>query len=294
MVKPLNLPPSARRNRGDSTLAKLRRDLLVGRWEPGDRLPPERELAAKLGTNRNTLREALRTLESEHLLRARQGDGTIALDWRANGEVNLLPAFLTEDTPAHERLDAVTTLLGLRTRLLDEALTLAVTRASSEDHLEIERALEALRAMPFGARAVEADVALWRAMVLASHNLVLIWVFNTFARIFVELGRRFPMLWRTDAPYLKALDKLVDLLRRGRTDAAREQMRRIFDERSADVLQLLHGAADSRQLREWLGTTRTTGTGEPGGGTPRGRGGTGSPKRGSTPGSSRRRRKELR
>ncbi len=63
MVKPIpTAPPSARRSRGESTLLKLRRDILLGRYRPGSRLPPERELAARLGTNRNTLREALRIL----------------------------------------------------------------------------------------------------------------------------------------------------------------------------------------------------------------------------------------
>src|SRR6516225_985248 len=95
MVQPI--PPSARRNRADSVLERLRRDLLTGRYQPGDRLPPERELAIQVGTNRNTLREALRTLESENLVRARQGDGTIVLDWRRVGEITLLPYFLGDE-----------------------------------------------------------------------------------------------------------------------------------------------------------------------------------------------------
>src|SRR5438034_5638537 len=123
MVKPIPIaPPSARRSRGETALIRLRRDILLGRWRPGARLPPERELAARLGTNRNTLREALRTLESENLVRARQGDGTIVLDWRAGGEINLLPHFFAEQTPADERFQEALTLLNLRERLLDEAL----------------------------------------------------------------------------------------------------------------------------------------------------------------------------
>src|SRR5581483_9881877 len=103
MVKPIQIaPPSARRSRGEPAVVRLRRDLLLGRYRPGTRLPPERELAERLGTNRNTLREALRTLESENLVRARQGDGTIVLDWRSTAEINLLPSFLAEETPADE------------------------------------------------------------------------------------------------------------------------------------------------------------------------------------------------
>ena len=111
-----NFPPSARRSRAESAVEKLRREILLGRYQPGARLPPERELALKLGTNRNTLREAMRTLESENLVRARQGDGTLVLDWRTEGEINLLPHFLAEETPIEERFDALYTLFGCATR----------------------------------------------------------------------------------------------------------------------------------------------------------------------------------
>ena len=40
-----------------------------GRLAPGDRLPPERELAAEHGVSRMTVRQALQTLEARGLLR---------------------------------------------------------------------------------------------------------------------------------------------------------------------------------------------------------------------------------
>src|SRR4029453_16663330 len=47
---------------------------------PGPRLPPEPELAAELQASRATLREALRTMELEGLLRRRQGSGTFVAE----------------------------------------------------------------------------------------------------------------------------------------------------------------------------------------------------------------------
>ena len=44
-----------------------------GRLRPGDRLPPERELAALFNVSRNTLREALRALELAGMIEARKG-----------------------------------------------------------------------------------------------------------------------------------------------------------------------------------------------------------------------------
>jgi DNA-binding FadR family transcriptional regulator len=146
----MEFPPSARRERGESVAEKLRREILLGRYQPGTRLPPERELALKLGTNRNTLREALRTLESEKLVRARQGDGTLVLDWRAEGELTLLPHFLAEETPVDERFDAVHTLFRLRNVLFDHAIQAACGDVQPADQAALETALAQLRVVEQG------------------------------------------------------------------------------------------------------------------------------------------------
>ncbi len=56
-------------------LEKIESDLLNGALGPGDRLPPERELAANLGVGRSSVREALRVLEVLGLIRTGTGSG---------------------------------------------------------------------------------------------------------------------------------------------------------------------------------------------------------------------------
>jgi DNA-binding FadR family transcriptional regulator len=56
-------------------LERIESDLLEGRRGPGDRLPPERELAATLGVGRSSVREALRVLEVMGLIRTGTGSG---------------------------------------------------------------------------------------------------------------------------------------------------------------------------------------------------------------------------
>ncbi|MDR0343812.1 MAG: FCD domain-containing protein [Nocardiopsaceae bacterium] len=48
--------------------------------KPGDRLPPERELAAMLKTSRPSLREALRSLNAQGFLEIRHGAGVFVTD----------------------------------------------------------------------------------------------------------------------------------------------------------------------------------------------------------------------
>ena len=61
---------------------QIRRQVASGHLRPGDRLPPEREMAALFQVSRNTLREALRALEIAGMIESRKG---------ANGGAFVLP-----------------------------------------------------------------------------------------------------------------------------------------------------------------------------------------------------------
>jgi DNA-binding GntR family transcriptional regulator len=60
----------------DSAEQALRNWLAPGRHRPGDRLPPEHEVAEMLGVSRGTLRTALQRLEDTGEIVRRQGSGT--------------------------------------------------------------------------------------------------------------------------------------------------------------------------------------------------------------------------
>lgn len=64
-----------------STYQRLQNDLsdLIQRAPKGTKLPSEPKLAKQLGVSRATLREAMRTFESQGLLRRRQGLGTFVV-----------------------------------------------------------------------------------------------------------------------------------------------------------------------------------------------------------------------
>lgn len=57
----------------DEISAQVREMIAGGRLKPGDRLPSERDLSARLGVSRNTLREALRALEHAGIVEMRKG-----------------------------------------------------------------------------------------------------------------------------------------------------------------------------------------------------------------------------
>src|ERR1700712_2146403 len=73
-MKDLATPPRARVPKTAEVIAsQLRRQIVDGRLDPGDVLPPENQLAERFGVSRPTLREALRILETQGLLLTQQG-----------------------------------------------------------------------------------------------------------------------------------------------------------------------------------------------------------------------------
>jgi len=80
MQRPQRATGARPRLRSVSVQDELKQRIDRGELPAGTRLPSEPELAAELQVSRATLREALRAMELEGLLRRRQGSGTFVAD----------------------------------------------------------------------------------------------------------------------------------------------------------------------------------------------------------------------
>src|SRR5438445_13168774 len=106
----------------DQVFEQLRGAILSGVYGPGERLPPQRALAAELQGNMASVREALKRLEQLRLVEVRHGDATRVLDWQQSGGLEALALPGTID-------DATTQSLFQARRLrLTEAARLAAAR----------------------------------------------------------------------------------------------------------------------------------------------------------------------
>jgi GntR family transcriptional repressor for pyruvate dehydrogenase complex len=71
--KALTLRPIEQRRAFEEILDQLEQAILGGELSAGDRLPPERELAARLGVSRTSVREALRVCEALGIVEVKTG-----------------------------------------------------------------------------------------------------------------------------------------------------------------------------------------------------------------------------
>ena len=76
--------------KNDHVAVKLEREILSGVYKPGDRLPPERELAEKYQVSRSILRESIRHLAGLGLLRTEPQSGTYVTDYRKEASLEFL------------------------------------------------------------------------------------------------------------------------------------------------------------------------------------------------------------
>jgi GntR family transcriptional repressor for pyruvate dehydrogenase complex len=76
MVRPIPFGTVTREALPDQIAARVIALIGERHLKPGDRLPPERELAQAMGVSRSSLREALRALSLLGVTEMRQGDGT--------------------------------------------------------------------------------------------------------------------------------------------------------------------------------------------------------------------------
>ncbi|MBE0502840.1 MAG: FadR family transcriptional regulator [Desulfuromonadales bacterium] len=118
---------------------QIRHSIMSGEFVPGDRLPPERELAEMFGVSRPSVREALNILGASGLVEALQGGGTTVLSLMEQGSGNALSEMI--------RIEQERALDVIEVRKCMESWTayFAAQRALPEDLRRLEEIVDGMR-----------------------------------------------------------------------------------------------------------------------------------------------------
>lgn len=172
----------------DHVFAQLREAILLGRYRPGERLPPQRALAAEMEVNMASVREALKRLEQLRLVEVRHGDGTRVLDWRRSGGLEALVLGGGIEEPfARDLFEA-------RRLLLVEAARLAALRRSEQQARSLRDLAQALAAASEDGARLAADWAFMAGLVEAAGNLVFQLIMNSVRELYLERAQAFAAL----------------------------------------------------------------------------------------------------
>ena len=202
-MKPGSNMQLSKKSLAEELAGRLQGQFMSGKFEVGEKLPPEPELMQIFGVGRSTVREAVRILSNMGFLKVRQGAGT----------------FVERLTPPDEPMERRLGRADLHD--LDEV------RKILEKHLAERGATAASGALQ---ACIEADVNFHIALAEATHNEILCELYRSTA---AHLKKRFSNIYR-DTECLLATQpthgQLLGYILAGDVRNAREAITRILEE----------------------------------------------------------------
>lgn len=207
----------------DGIVSQIQERVFNGTYAPGDRIPPERELAKELNVNRNTLREALKKLEFMGLVKSRQGDGTVVLDYRKHAGVDVLGPLLLSEAISNEKL--FVDVLEARHLLGIDIAGLAAKRRDEKDIISLRNTLDSIKETEGDLEGVQMlEFDFFYNLALASGNMVYVLIINSTR----ELYRKFSFLYRVSAEkpevVFSLLESVLSCVENGDSDRAEKAM----------------------------------------------------------------------
>lgn len=205
----------------EDVIEQIRSRIKTGALREGDRLPPERELAEQLGVSRNTVREALRSLENSGVVRLKKGPGGGAFIHSGS-----------RDAVAHAMADlyrlgnaSPVSLTEARLILGPPVARLACMRWDDADMAALEdnvrRTREANERGDHHSRA-EHNVEFHQLLVQASKNPILIAITHALVEMVREFLQVFGAMPNEYA--LASRERMLEHLRKRDAEAAAQEM----------------------------------------------------------------------
>jgi GntR family transcriptional repressor for pyruvate dehydrogenase complex len=143
-----------------------------GEIKPGDKLPPERELAELMNVSRTSVREAIKTLSAMGLVVIRKGHGVFVSEANLGAVINKMGDVLVL------KKDEIEQLFEIRKVLETQAAQWAAERATNEELDDLKKLVEEAKAACKNQNALPEvitshDTKFHNAVIKASHNVVL-------------------------------------------------------------------------------------------------------------------------
>ncbi len=133
-------PIKKRESLSRQVFEQLKEQIIVGTWEPGEKIPSENELSKILNVSRVTVREALQTLVALDLLEKKQGEGTFIKQLSGETYIDaLLPTFVNLKRPKAFSVHEYRKIIEVG------AMELVVERVTDEDIKELKKILSKMK-----------------------------------------------------------------------------------------------------------------------------------------------------
>ena len=221
--------PIARRKTYELVAERLTEEISSRVLEPGDLLPPERELVSDFGVGRSSVREALRMLESRGLIES-NGAGTFRVARLSNPLDRSLNLLLeAEETDVAE-------LFEVRRLLEGECAALAAARRKREHLDRMDKAVDAMvEGLGSEQAFIDADLRFHMTVAEASGNRVARYLMQAIRGL---LQRALTSVYNVPGSPSRAIEMhglILEAIRDRRPDVARSRMHEHVESVERDI-----------------------------------------------------------
>jgi GntR family transcriptional repressor for pyruvate dehydrogenase complex len=166
----------------EQIVQQIEESVLNGSLKPGDQLPPERDLAQRLGVSRTAVREAVKTLREKGLVEAYSGRGTFVTDGTsqaARQSFDLMVKIGQQEGSPH--------LAELRLILEPGIAAMAAERVQNEDLVALREAVAVMdRSQKQPEAYIEADLDFHLALAEAAANPLILSLIDSIVGLLRE------------------------------------------------------------------------------------------------------------
>ncbi|HUT55923.1 MAG TPA: GntR family transcriptional regulator [bacterium] len=167
----------------DQVIAVLRKEIFTGVYQPGDKLPPERELAERFGISRSTLRKALLLLAQEGWIEIVQGRSNAVKDFRTSVGIEVLPDLFFESPEAVISLQLLETMTENGIWECQQIMIAASKNATAADEPLLMAILERQTDQTPITEFYENEFQLYRELLRIGGDLILQMTYNSEVRL---------------------------------------------------------------------------------------------------------------
>jgi DNA-binding FadR family transcriptional regulator len=195
--------------------------ILNGELKPGDKLPPERDLASQFGVSRTAVREAMKALTEKGLIEVHPGRGTFVIEGTAQAmrhSLSLIMRFGQEDS--------IRNLVEVREILEPEIAALAAVRAKEENLAALRETVAVMdRSLEDVDTFIEADLDFHLALAEATQNIFILTLIDTMVDLLREMRTRIAKISGGIHRAQEHHKLVLEAVSNHDPDAAREEMR---------------------------------------------------------------------
>ncbi|MGB9601060.1 MAG: FadR/GntR family transcriptional regulator, partial [Myxococcota bacterium] len=236
-------------NISEQIAIRLRGLIITQEIKPQEKLPSERDLAKRFGTNRNTLREALKILERDGLINIRQGGGIEIKDFRREGKINLLSAIIKDTKDFNMKIEIILDSLRVRSAGLAEIARMAAEKRDRAQLKSIKESVQKIKeniGTDDHSRVYQLEMDFLKSIVEATNSMVLMWFFNTIKEITDDAFLEFSKLWNITDEYYTSIQKISTAIEKRNPEAAYLATREHFDNLDKKLFNLFKEVKDAQ------------------------------------------------